>query len=124
MTPDNDIYNQDALRIQDVVAAVSHVNLKQTVRVIRALSLVAQAIGEVTLASHLNELLLQSTRQGSYYTPLHAKPENAASVACDKVLAGIVEDYGQVVIDSLCKLSSDPYYEAATSSTANDAERS
>ena len=102
---------RESVRIQDIVATLSHVKLRQTVRVLRATAMAAQALGYKELAAELNTLLYQSTRQGGFPSPLHSKPEHNAVVACYDALDLVEEMFGNTAIQNMVDLVDDPYFD-------------
>lgn len=105
------IRDEQTARIQDVVAALSHVRLRPTVKVLRSLAMAAQSLGHKQLAAELNEVLLGSANQGSFPAPLHSKPEHAAVEACTEAISRVVGDFGEAPVENMRELSDDPYFD-------------
>jgi|PlaIllAssembly_1097288.scaffolds.fasta_scaffold541237_2 hypothetical protein len=99
------------LRLQDIVARTARVNLRDTVRVLRALGMVGYVLGERNLVARLNTLLTESARIGTFPAPLHSKPDALAITACDDAFDLVWDEYGDDILDSLFELSADPYFD-------------
>ena len=100
------------LRIQDVVARAAGVNLRETVRVMRTLALVAPMIGEVSLQATLNKLLHDGAKLSNFPAPLHSKPDKHAIEACYVFYQAMIGEYGEEQMRALTKLETDPYFMA------------
>lgn len=98
-------------RLQDVVASLSHVKLKQAVRVLRSTAMAAQALGLDDLASALNEALYESTQQGGFPAPLHSKPEAVSVEACYDALDEVQNIFGHTSLRHMSDLTDDPYFD-------------
>lgn len=107
---DEELRNE--LRIQDIVAKTARVNLRETVRVLRAAAIVLQMVGERDAAARLNHLLYQGATYDGFPAPLHSKPDAIAIAACDYAYDIIVDHFGDDVLDALSNLTRDPYYES------------
>ena len=101
------------LRIQDLTARVSGINLKSTIRMLRGLALAAPYIGEPELAKTLNRLLDESAYNGGEPAPLDAKPLDGAVSACEEVFDGIIKKEGWGRIRALQNLDMCPHYALA-----------
>lgn len=98
-------------RLQDTVAKVSKMNLRDTVKVLRALSLVMM-YRKSACADALNKELSGSATSEGVPAPLHAKPDKDAIEACSIFYGEIVEDAGDGTIASIRNLTDDPFYYA------------
>ena len=98
-------------RIQDVVASLSHVKLRQTVRVLRATAMAAQALGYKELAAELNAVLYASTKQGGFASPLHSKPEHESVDACYEAVDRVQDVFGATSVHNMSVLADDPYFD-------------
>jgi len=100
------------IRIQDIVAKTARVNLKDTVRVLRALSMVWGVMGDKGAKARLDSWLHQATLlEDDYVAPLGSKPEILAIDACNAVYDSLREEYSVDDIEDLYSLEGDPFYE-------------
>jgi hypothetical protein len=99
----------DDLRIQDAVARVAGIDLKSTVRVLRALSIVTDAMGEGQLSDALERLYALSTNNGGKTMDLQAKPSAAAARATDEVNKIVMKKVGYQHLERLRQLDGCPY---------------
>lgn len=106
---DEELKNE--VRIQDVVAKTAKVNLRETVRVLRATAIVLKILGEKEATAALNRLLYQGAVYDGFPAPLHSKPDAIAIDACNDVYDAIVDEVGMVNLQTLSELTRDPYYE-------------
>jgi hypothetical protein len=89
MPPDN-LQIKD-LRYQDITARVAGVDLKTTVRVLRALQIVARYNHDDTLAEELEYVLTRSAWQNDSPCDLDDKPSMGAVEACDTLFKRIIK---------------------------------
>ena len=83
------------VRPQDLIARVAACDLKNTVKVLRALQLLADQFepsGE--LKARLTAVLAQGTWQEGGAAPLHAKPDLRAAALCNEAYALVKTHHG------------------------------
>lgn len=102
----------DKARIQDVTARVAGVNLKTTVRVLRAFSIAAHALGERELSEAVEKVLSEATMNGDQRTELQAKPCREAQEACQAVHDDIAKRISIRHLTRLHSLDGCPYLAA------------
>lgn len=102
-------------RVQDIVARTARVNLRDTVRVLRALAILYNVLGDEQGAESVNELLLHSATYGNMPGALHSKPDATAIDACDDLYELVEEEAGEVGLETIFNLSDDPYFTARVS---------
>ena len=98
------------LRLQDLVARTARVNLRDTVRILRATAISLQTMGEKELAGGLNHILLESASMDNFAAPLHSKPDAKAIDACYKAYEDLHEEFGDPPLDTVASLRDDPYF--------------
>lgn len=98
------------IRIQDIVAKTARVNLRDTVRVLRAMAMVMDLLQEQGATSRINHWLYESAKMGGFPSPLHSKPDAIAIDACDDFYDLIEREYGEDLLKALFELSADPYF--------------
>lgn len=98
------------LRIQDIVAKVAGVGLKDTVRVLRALGIVSYYIdGEYDEWDRLNYLLARGAIFSGEPAPLHSSPDDESIEACEKAFEFIENNSPASAIQDLRKGRNDVY---------------
>ena len=101
------------IRLQDIVARTARVQLRDTIRVLRSLAIVAEKVYEDRqLAGSLNALLLDSAKTGNFPAPLHSKPDALAVDACYEAYDMVEGSVGTQQLDLMIALDSDPYFDA------------
>lgn len=98
-------------RIQDTVARTAKVNLKDTVRVLRAFAMVFHVVGEKEIEKKIDCWLLQSAQYDGFPSPLHSKPDTLAIKACDELFNLVLNEFGNDGLHNLYHLNTDPYYD-------------
>lgn len=90
----DEIGDLDYLRIQDIVARVARVNLKDTVRVLRSLHIIYTFLGDTEKAYESAHKVMEDDMVSAMrylgdgvVHPLGDKPEQGASEACDAFYA-------------------------------------
>lgn len=106
---DDIVRNQ--FRIQDIVAKSAGVNLKDTVRVMRALGLVFHILEERAAQGRLNWHLMNGARLSNIPAPLHSKPDQSAVDACNEFYKAMLAEYEFDQLGALKELSVDPYFQ-------------
>ncbi len=106
---------KDKVRIQDIVAKTSGVNLEQVVKVLLALSMAAEAMGETQISDALHVLLQQSARQDDEPARLKSTPGARDVEYCEDAFDVLWVRYGQAAMRNVKKLRVDPYYTCANS---------
>ena len=103
------------LRLQDIVARTSHVSLRDTVRVLRALALVSATFDDVSMGKvtkGLIPLLFTGAACGGEIDVLHSKPAIKEVEACNEAFDRLVEVNGADIVVDVPGLVSDPFAEA------------
>lgn len=108
----NSQHKVPGLRYQDATARTAGIDLKTTVRVLRALSIVAQCNHDKRLHDAMERILSESTANGSLICELEAKPVGEAVAACDTVFKRILKRYGWERVRALQRLEDGCPYKA------------
>lgn len=98
------------LRIQDIVAKSSGVNLEHVVRVLMALVMVMDAVDEHVVAFALRRLLRESAKSGGKPAKLLSRPGEDEIEGCEEAYDLLWEKHGEYAMRNLKTLCTDPYY--------------
>lgn len=98
------------VRLQDIVAKSTGVNLEHTVRVLNGLVMVATILGEHNLANDLYILLKDSARVDGFPEKLLSKPGPKDGEYCEKAYDAMWEVFGKVAMVNLKTMNIDTYY--------------
>lgn len=103
----------EGLRLQDIVARTSHVKLRDTVKVLRALMAVSATFSKRPynkITEGLIPLLLESATCGGEANELHSKPGAGEAEACNAAYDLLLDASGKDTLDNIFKLKEDPFY--------------
>ena len=100
------------VRVQDIVAKMAGISLRDTVKVLRSLVIVLEAKGSSSAADDLVHLLARSAYYGDRPAVLHSKPDHGAVEACNEFYAMLVAEYGEAALQSITKLLNDPIFDS------------
>lgn len=97
-------------RLQDITAKTAGVNLRDTVRVLRALVIILALDEQDDLATTLSELLAESARLALAPAPLHSKPGQREIDACNEMFERLLElPQARQILAEIRSLETDPY---------------
>jgi len=89
------------MRVQDIVARVAGVNLKDTVKVIRTLHLFMQALGEEDAEAVLSHYIDAGSFVNGEEAPMHEKPGAGEVAACERIYALMVANVGVAAMSKI-----------------------
>jgi len=99
------------VRLQDIVAKSTGVNLEHTVKVLTGLVMVAEALGEHALSNSLHLMLKDSARVDGHSARLKSIPGFKDGNYCEDLYDVMYEIYGAEAMRNMKTHIVDPYYE-------------
>ncbi len=107
---DLNFYDRNNMRIQDLLACLASTNLRSTTRLLRALPIVLNYMGEKETSKKIERILINSAINENYPAPLHSKPFSLHVEECNRFLDYINSNYDSGFKDNLRDLIDDPYF--------------